>query len=194
MAADSRQYTGFREPRNDLYQYVGSPFGLMSLPATWQRYMEAMFSGMLWKSVCVYVDDILVFSKDIASHVELLSDVFRVLREHNLALRVEKCHFFKREVEYFGVLLSGEGVRAVPASVAKVIECPAPTTKGENRRFMGMAEQYRAFIPDFAAIAKPLSRQQGKAKKGGQTIRFQWGAEEDAAFEALSSPCPRLQC
>ncbi len=185
MAADSRQYTGFRGPRNDLYQYVGSPFGLMSLPATWQRYMEAMFSGMLWQSVCIYVDDILVFSKDVESHVALLSDVFRVLREHNLALRVEKCHFFKREVEYLGFLLSGEGVRAVPASVEKILACPAPTTKGEIRRFMGMAEQYRAFIPDFAATAKPLSRQQGKAKKGGQTIRFQWGKEEDAAFEAL---------
>jgi hypothetical protein len=185
MAAESRQFTGFRGPRNDLFQYVGSPFGLTSLPATWQRYMEAMFSGMLWQSVCIYVDDILVFSKDVESHVKLLGDVFRVLREHNLALRVEKCHFFKREVEYLGFLLSGEGVRAVPASVAKILECPAPTSKSEIRRFMGMAEQYRAFIPNFAAIAKPLSRQQGKAKKGGAAIRFEWGTTEEAAFQEL---------
>jgi hypothetical protein len=186
MAAESRQFTGFRGPRNDLFQYVGSPFGLTSLPATWQRYMEAMFSGMLWQSVCIYVDNILVFSKDVESHVKLLGDVFRVLREHNLALRVEKCHFFKREVEYLGFLLSGEGVRAVPASVAKILECPAPTTKSEIRRFMGMAEQYRAFIPNFAAIAKPLSRQQGKAKKGGAAIRFEWGTAEEAAFHFRS--------
>jgi hypothetical protein len=185
IAAASKQFTGFRGPRNDLYQYVGSPFGLASLPATWQRYMETMFSGLLWKSVCIYVDDILVFSKDVPSHIVLLTEVFRVLREHNLALRVEKCHFFKREVEYLGFLLSAEGVRAVPASVAKILECPAPVSKSEIRRFMGMAEQYRTFIPSFAAIAKPLSRQQGKAKKGGQMIRFQWGAEEEAAFEAL---------
>jgi hypothetical protein len=185
IAEASKQFTGFRGPRNDLYQYVGSPFGLASLPATWQRYMETMFSGLLWKSVCIYVDDILVFSEDIASHIVLLTEVFRVLREHNLALRVDKCHFFKREVEYLGFLVSADGVRAVPASVAKILECPAPVSKSEIRRFMGMAEQYRTFIPDFAAIARPLSRQQGKAKKGGQTIRFQWGAEEEAAFEAL---------
>jgi hypothetical protein len=185
IAADSKKFTGFRGPRNDLYQYVGSPFGLASLPATWQRYMETMFSGLLWKSVCIYVDDILVFSADVATHIALLTEVFRVLREHNLALRVEKCHFFKREVEYLGFLLSADGVRAVPASVAKILECPAPVSKSEIRRFMGMAEQYRSFIPDFAALAKPLSRLQGKAKKGGQAIRFQWGEEEATAFEAL---------
>jgi hypothetical protein len=185
IAEESKQFTGFRGPRNDLYQYVGSPFGLASLPATWQRYMETMFSGLLWKSVCIYVDDILVFSADIASHIVLLREVFRVLREHNLALRVDKCHFFKSEVEYLGFLLSGRGVRAVPASIAKIVDCPAPKDKSELRRFLGMAEQYRSFIPDFAAIAKPLCRQQGKPKKGAQAVRFQWGSEEHVAFETL---------
>jgi hypothetical protein len=185
IAKESKKFTGFRGPRGDLYQHCGSPFGLTSLPATWQRYMETMFAGMLWTSVCVYVDDILVFSKDIPSHILLLDQIFALLRQHNLALRVDKCHFFKFEVEYLGFLLSGKGVRAVPASVAKILESPAPVDKAEIRRFMGMAEQYRPFIPNFAKIAKPLTRQQGKAKKGAKPVPFQWLAEEQSAFDAL---------
>jgi Reverse transcriptase (RNA-dependent DNA polymerase) len=86
------------------FRFKCMPFGLRNAPSTFQRAMDVILSGVRWqKCYCVcYLDDIIVLSSSMESHVEDLDKVLSLLRNAGVSLRLDKCHFFRRRVNYLG--------------------------------------------------------------------------------------------
>nr|CAB3502823.1 unnamed protein product [Digitaria exilis] len=137
------------------------------------------FMDYLDKFVVVFIDDILVFSKNEEEHKEHLRLVMQRLREHQLYAKLSKCEFWLKEVSFLGHVLSNGGVAVDPKKVRDVLNWIPPQNVSEIRSFLGMAGYYRRFIEGFSKIAKPLTSLLEKNAK------FVWTPQCQASFEEL---------
>ena len=173
-----KEKTAFSTP-NGHYEFNVMPFGLTNAPATFQRLMECALAGLTGSQCLIYLDDIVIFSKDFAEHIERLEKVFEALNEAGLTLRSSKCHFAQREVNYLGHIVSATGVQPDPGKTEAVSSYPVPKNTKELRQFLGLANYYRRFIANYAKIAGPLHKLLTKEKN------FQWDLKCQHAFEDL---------
>ena len=156
IAAADRHKTAFRT-RYGHYEFNVMPFGLTNAPATFQSLMNDIFRDMLDICVVVYLDDILVYSKNDEDHEKHVRQVLQRLREHKLYARPSKCTFFTDTVEYLGHVIGSDGIRPNPALVKAIVEFPQPHTLKELQSFLGLANYYRKFIKNYSKIALPLT-------------------------------------
>ncbi|GJF00732.1 polyprotein [Phanerochaete sordida] len=155
-------------------------FGLCNSPATFQALMNHVFADLIAAGkVAVYLDDILIWSNDIASHRKIVHEVLERLAQYDLYLRPEKCEFERDEIEYLGLLIREGQVGMDPAKVKAVTEWPTPKNLKDVRGFVGFANFYRRFIKDFSKICRPLH---DLTKKD---VPFNWGSAQADAFETL---------
>ena len=103
----------------------------------------------------MFIDDILVYSKNKKEHAEHLRIVLTRLREHQLYAKFSKCDFWLKEVQFLGHVLSAEGVAVDPSKVKDVLDWRPPTTVHQVRSFLGLAGYYHRFIPDFSKYQSP---------------------------------------
>ena len=129
--------------------------------------------------VPVYLDDILVFSRDLDDHLEYLRLVIECLVEVGLKLKPSKFKFAQHNLEYLGHIVSREGLRTNPKLIEAVAKIPRPQSVSDVRRFLGLASYYQRFIFNFAKTARPLHRLTCK------DTRFVWSAECQTAFQDL---------
>ena len=162
-----------------LYEFKKMPFGLVNAPATFQRLMEVVLSGLAREGCLVYLDDVLVMGKTMKEHNENLQKVFDRLRAAGLRLKPKKCCFAQLEVDYLGHVVSSDGIRTDPKKSQAVSEFPVPTNVREVRSFVGLASYYRKFIPNFSKVAGPLHALTRK------DVAFLWTAECQLAFDNL---------
>jgi len=162
-----------------LWEFVRMPFGLVNAPATFCRTMNTAFAGLRYSKVIVYLDDVVVFSKDIEKHFEDLQIVFKRLIDNNLKLKPTKCHFFQTRIKYVGFILDQSGLRSDPEKVAAIQNAPQPETVTEIRAFVGFCSYYRKLVRDFSKIAEPLTR------LTKSNVRFSWDEEQDTASKLL---------
>ena len=94
------------------YEFLVMPFGLTNAPTTFQSVMNEIFSEHIGKFVCVFCDDILVYSYTPAEHVHHLRTVFQVLVDNQLCVKLSKCAFAQNQVEYLGYVISEAGIEA----------------------------------------------------------------------------------
>ncbi|WVZ90824.1 hypothetical protein U9M48_037084 [Paspalum notatum var. saurae] len=149
-------------------------FGLTNAPAFFMYMMNNVF-----KFVVVFIDDILVYSKDKGEHADHLRHVLQILRDNQLYAKFSKCEFWIDEVPFLGHVISKGGVAVDPGKVKDVLNWKIPTTVTEIRSFLGLAGYYRSFIEGFSKIAKPMTTLLGK------NVKFEWTKECQAAFEEL---------
>ena len=166
--------------RGGLWKWRVLPFGLTSAPATFERLMEQVLKGLQWKSLLLYLDDIIVYSTDFNSHLERLRVVLERFKAANLKLKPSKCELLQREVKFLGHVVNEHGVSTDPDKVKAVREWPTPKCQSEVRTFLGFVGYYRKFCPDYATVAKPLNRIASKSQKD-----FVWGTEEEDSFQCL---------
>jgi hypothetical protein len=133
----------------------------------------------LEKFVVVFIDDILVFSRNEEEHEEHLRLVLQKLREHQLYAKLSKCEFWLKEVSFLGHVISEGGVSIDPSKVKDVLNWKAPQNLSEIQSFLGMACYYRRFIEGFSKIAKPMTK---LLEMGSKLI---WTLECQAKFEEL---------
>ena len=133
------------------------PFGLTNAPATFQSLMNDIFRDMLNICVVVYLDDILVYSKNDEDHEKHVRQVLQRLREHQLYARPSKCTFFTDTVEYLRHIIGPDGIKPNPALVKAIIEFPQPHTLKELQSFLGLANYYQKFIKNYSKISLPLT-------------------------------------
>ena len=132
------------------------PFGLMNVPATFQRLMQRVLSDLDDEEPTfadAYIDDTLLFSKTLQEHVRHLCSVFQRLREANLKLKLCKCHFLHESVGYLGYIITSEGLLSNATQLDANVN---PTSVTAVWQFLGLTSFYRRFIQHFAKIAGPL--------------------------------------
>ena len=127
----------------------------------------------------VYLDDIVVFSRDINEHLEHLGQIFERLRQAGFKLRPKKCFFAKKEVRYLGHVISASGIATDGGKTRAVKEFPVPKNVKDLRSFLGLASYYRGFMQNFSRIAEPLYT---LLRKG---VEFEWNEERQKALDAL---------
>eukprot|EP00731_Ephydatia_muelleri_P003764 Em0001g3764a len=172
-----REKTAFITPFG-LHQFRVMPFGLSNAPATFQRLMEQVLAGLHWSTCLVYLDDIIVFSRTVADHLDQLRDVFTRLKNAGLTLKPSKCHLLQMEVRYLGHVVSGKGIQTDPEK--SEVFLIGPSLKSERfKRFLGLASYYRRFVQGFAQVAAPLNALINKGKE------WMWTADCTHAFLEL---------
>jgi len=133
-------------------------FGLTNAPAHFMYLMNSVFMPELDRFVVVFIDDILVYSRNEEEHSEHLHVVLTRMCEHQLYAKFSKCEFWLKKVPFLGHVLSKEGISVDPAKVQEVLDWKVPTSVHEVRCFLGLAGYYRRFIPNFSKISKPMTR------------------------------------
>jgi hypothetical protein len=118
LPADEHK-TAFKT-HNGHWEFKVMPFGLTNAPVTFQAIMNDIFAPMLRKSVLVFVDDILIYSKSMEDHIEHLKEVFAILQANKLLLERSKCSFAQNQLEYLGHIISAQGVATEPSKVQVV--------------------------------------------------------------------------
>ncbi len=118
-------------------------FGLTNSPATFQWMMNDIFKNLITEGkVTIYLDDILIFTKDRKEHQQIIKRVLQQLQENKLFLKAEKCEFEVLETEYLGVIISQDSIHMDPVKVAGIMEWPTPTKKRELQLFLGFMNFY----------------------------------------------------
>ena len=110
------------------------------------------------KFVVVFIDDILIYSKNNEEHTQHLPIILPRLREHKLYAKCSKCEFWLDRVQFLGHVLTPEGISVDPSKVQDVLNWKSPKSVHQIRQFLGLAGYYRRFIPDFSKIAQPMTK------------------------------------
>ncbi|KAI2666560.1 Transposon Tf2-11 polyprotein [Labeo rohita] len=139
------------------YEYRVMPYGLSISPSVFQTFMNEVFREFLHRFVIVYIDDILIYSRNMAEHRHHVQHVLHKLREFRLYLKLEKCEFHRPSVHFLGYIISAEGVQMDQGKVSAIQDWPQPLTVKELQRFLGFANFYRRFIKDYSTITAPLT-------------------------------------
>ncbi|GKD77542.1 putative reverse transcriptase domain-containing protein [Tanacetum coccineum] len=155
------------------------PFGLTNALAVFMDLMNRVCKPYLDKFVIVFIDDILVYSKDKEEHGKHLKIILELLKKERLYAKFLKCDFWLDLVQFLGHVIDNKGVHVDPAKIKAIRNWAIPTTPTEVRQFLGLAGYYRRFIEGFSMISKPLTKLTQKDKK------YEWGKEEDEAFQTL---------
>ena len=176
LSLEARAKSAFVTPM-DKFEFIRCPFGLSQAPAYFQRLINKVIKGLPF--AFGYLDDVLIHSPDIETHLQHMRILFQRLREADLKLKDSKCNYFKTHVQYLGHLVSGKGIKPLPEKLASIKKMPAPTTPKEIKKFLGLVGYHRKFIPRFADIARPMTN------LTKQDIPFEWTVQCQASFEML---------
>ena len=133
----------------------------------------------------MYLDDVLIFSKSREEHMRHLTLVFDRLKYFGLILNKDKCIFDVEEIVFLGHKVNREGVAPLESKVTAIRNFPRPGNMKQLRRFLGMLNYYRRFIPAAAATLQPLNRMLSPRKYSRQTLR--WNEEAEQAFSAIKT-------
>ena len=160
-------------------QYTVMAFGMCNAPATFQRLVNTVLQNL--PNCTAYLDDLVIYSSTWEDHVKTIRQVFSRLAKASLTINLAKCEFGKACVTYLGHEVGQGQVRPLEAKVAAVSACPAPTTRRELRRFLGMAGYYRGFCRNFSTVVLPLTNLLSPKTE------FIWTPECQSSFSAVKS-------
>jgi hypothetical protein len=165
--------------RYGLYEFLVMSFGLTNAPAYFMYLMNSVFMNEMDKFIVVFIDDILIYSKNEEAHAEHLRIVLQRLRDHKLYAKFSKCEFWLDIVKILGHTISKDGISVDPSKVQEVMDWKPPKSVHQIRSFLGLAGYYHRFIPDFSRIAKAMTK---LLKKG---VKYVWSEACDQAFHTL---------
>ncbi|CAI7738841.1 unnamed protein product [Closterium sp. NIES-53] len=180
MADNSIHKTAFWT-RYGSYEYLVMPFGLTNAPATFQAEMNHILRPLLDKCVVVYLDDILIYSRDMKQHIEHLRCVFEILRREKFYVKLSKSEFALKKVQFLGHMVSAQGVHVDPKKIEAVRTWKTPENVKELHQFLGFANYYNRFVPQYAKIATPLTNLLKK------NTPFKWEDVHQQAMEQLKT-------
>ena len=179
MDKDSLEKTAFCPgPGYGLWEFLVMPYGLTGATQTCQCGLDKVLKDC---KHCVdnYVDDCIIFSEDVESHIKDLRMVLDKLQSAGFTLRGSKCSFGKKEISHLGFEYSAEGIKPTKEKIQSIQEWPTPQSIKDVRSFLGLANFYRRFVPKFADTAAPLTNLTGK------NVTFVWDVIHQQAFEKL---------
>lgn len=170
--------TAFNTPLGH-FEYLVMPFGLTNAPAVFQALVNDVLRDFLNRTVFVYLDDILIFSRTPDEHIQHVRQVLQRLLENKLFVKAEKCEFHVNSVSFLGFILESGQMKTDPAKIQAVANWPRPTSVKQLQQFLGFANFYRRFIRNYSRVAAPLTKLTSPA------TAFSWTPEAEAAFSDL---------
>nr|GFA12041.1 putative reverse transcriptase domain-containing protein [Tanacetum cinerariifolium] len=170
--------TAFRT-RYGHYEFQVMPFGLTNAPAVFMDLMNRVCKPYLDKFMIVFIDDILIYSKNKKEHEKHLRTILKLLKKEELYAKFSKCEFWIPKVQFLGHVINSGGIHVDPAKIESIKDWESPKSPTEIRQFLGLAGYYRRFIEGFSKIAKPMTKLTQKK------IKFEWGDKQEAAFQLL---------
>ena len=139
MSPEDQEKTAFCTPEG-LFEFTVMPFGLYNAPATFQRLMDLVLSGLQWTECLVYLDDVIILGRDFEDHLRSLRLVFQRLRESGLKLKPAKCSLFQEKVSNLGHVISADGIATDPDKSNQVARWPVPTSAKEVKKVLGVGK------------------------------------------------------
>ena len=159
------------------YKFNRVPFGLAQGPAYFQRLINEVLTDCNF--AMGYLDDIIIFSKTEEEHLQYIEEIFNHLMRAGLTLKLQKCSFFKKHIQYLGHLISDEGIQPLPEKLESIAKMPTPQNVKQVKQFLGLVGYYRKFVPCFSDISRPLSQLTQKNED------FNWTTKCDKCFHML---------
>ncbi|GKB96317.1 putative reverse transcriptase domain-containing protein, partial [Tanacetum coccineum] len=160
--------TAFRT-RYGHYEFQVMLFGLTKTPAVFMDLMNRVCKPYLDKFVIVFIDDIMIYSKNKKEHEKHLKLILQLLKKEQLYAKFSKCEFWVPRVQFLGHVINSQGIYVDPAKIESVRDWESPKTTMEICQFLGLAGYYRRFIEGFSKIAKPMTKLTQKK------VKFDWG-------------------
>ena len=189
MDQESKPLTLFTVGPLGFYECERMPFGLTNAPATFQRLMETCLEDLNLHWCIIYLDDIIIFSKDLTSHFERPEAVFQKLEKAGLKLKPSKCELFQWQLAYLGHVISAQGVATDEGKIEAIRNWPTPTNVMEVPSFLGFMGYYCRFIPKFAQVARPLHKLTSSENVGKKKAAIKWESRCQQAFDDLKKLC-----
>ncbi|GKF56937.1 putative reverse transcriptase domain-containing protein [Tanacetum coccineum] len=131
------------------------------------------------KFVIVFIDDILIYSKNKEEHEEHLKLILELLKKEELYTKFFKCEFWVPKVQFLGHVIDSKGIHVDPAKIESIKDWGSPKTPTEIRPFLGLVGYYRRFIEGFSKIAKSMTKLTQK------NVKFDWGEKEEATSQLI---------
>jgi len=178
LTSRAKEVSAFVTPDNFL-QYTVMAFGMRNAPATFQRLVNIVLSGL--SGCAAYLDDIVVYSESWQKHMEQLAEVFERLRRANLTINLAKCDFAQATVVYLEKVVGNGEVRLVQAKVEAILAFSAPASRRDLRCFLGMTGYYRGFCKNVSAVAAPLT------DLLSPKVPYVWSERCEHAFQQIKS-------
>ncbi|GJU30781.1 putative reverse transcriptase domain-containing protein [Tanacetum coccineum] len=170
--------TAFRT-RYGHYEFQVMPFGLTNAPAVFMDLMNCVCKPYLDKFVIVFIDDILIYSKDRKEHEEHLKAIMELLKKEELYAKFSKCEFWILMVQFLVHVINSIGIHVDPAKIESIKDWVSHKSPTEIRQVLGLAGYYRRFIEGFSKIAKPMTKLTQKK------FEFIWGDKQETTFQLL---------
>ncbi|GJT48403.1 putative reverse transcriptase domain-containing protein [Tanacetum coccineum] len=161
------------------YEFQVMPFGLTNAPTIFMDLMNRVCKPYLDKFVIVFIDDILIYSKNKKEHEEHLKAILELLKKEELYAKLSKCEFWIPKVQFLGHVIDSQGIHVDPSKIESIKDWASPKTPTEIWQFLGLAGYYRRFIEGFSKIAKSMTK---LTQKG---VKFDWGDKAEAAFQLI---------
>ena len=175
LSPESIELTSFCVPWGQ-FEFLFLPFGVRNGSSVFQRALRDIIEPLSRKGVIQFVDDLILHTKTIAEHIQLIEEVLTLLANNGVVLRLEKCSFVMTEIQFLGHEVGFRFLRPTEAKTRAITDFPTPTSVTAVRSFVGLANFYRQFIPAFSVIVKLLTDLTRK------DLKFEWTEEADQAF------------
>ena len=167
--------------RYGCYEFLVMTFGLTNAPTSFMDLMNHVLKPYVDQFVMVFIEDILVYSKDRENHDTHLRVVLETLKKERLYAKLSKCEFWLREVSFLGHIVSGEGLQVDPKKVEVIIELKTPRNVTKVRSFLGLAGYFKRFVKEFSMTGALMTRLLQK------NVKFEWSEKCQASFEKLKA-------
>nr|GEY42235.1 putative reverse transcriptase domain-containing protein [Tanacetum cinerariifolium] len=165
--------------RYEHYEFQVMPFGLTNAPAVFMDLMNQVYKPYLDKFLIVFIDDMLIYSKDEREYEEHLKVILELLKKEELYAKFSKCEFWIPIVQFLSHVIDSQGIYVDPAKIESIKDWTSPKSPTEIHQFLGLAWYYRRFIEGFSKIAKPMT------KLTQMKVKFEWGNKQEASFQLL---------
>ncbi|GFX22043.1 retrovirus-related Pol polyprotein from transposon 17.6 [Trichonephila clavipes] len=174
-----RHKTAFSTPDGGKYEFNRLCFGLKNSPKVFQSIAQEVLGDLLHNGALVYIDDIILFTKTIDEHFELLGKVFERFERIHLKFIPSRCQFLTKSCKFLGFVVTPEGILIDKDKSVSINEFPVPTDQKQIKSFLGCCNFYRRYIKNFAKRALPLTNLLRK------DTPFEWTSETQEAFEDI---------
>lgn len=172
------------------FEFVRMSFGLCGAAQSFQRFVDTVFRNLTTQSgnterkvnFFIYVDDILIASKNEKEHADDLTAVFAKLAEYNLCINLKKCQFLQSKIEFLGHEIDSSGISPLDSKIQAITDFCKPVTLKDLRRYLGLINFYHSFIPNVAQVLSPLTSMLSVARSVSKNAKIQWTDDAELAF------------